>query len=287
MKILFVCSGNTCRSPMAEGYLSSKNMSGISVLSAGFISEGDEVSENAVRVMKEIGIDISAHKSRLISPDMLSADKIFCMSLSHRKSLISAGVSEDKISVLSGGVSDPFGGDINTYRACRDEIINAIDNILYGGTLIPFKILPAGKEDIKDIAELEKECFSSPWSENAILETMHHKGVFFKAVQKNKTIGYISVTAISGEGYINNIAVSKASRGQGAGALLLDRAITFARCENLEFLSLEVRTSNKGAISLYEKAYFKREGIRKNFYENPKEDGIIMTRRFTYENIGD
>ena len=275
MKVLFVCSGNTCRSPMAEGYLSSKNSENLTVSSAGFISEGEKASKNAVAVMKEIGIDISAHRSRLINADMLSADRIFCMSESHRQALLSFGVSENKISVLSGGIPDPFGQDINAYRVCRDRIVAAIDKEFF-----PFEVLRAEKEDIKDIARLEKECFSCPWSENAVLEAMNHKTVFFKAVKDKKTIGYISVTAVAGEGYINNIAVSKACRGQGVGTYLLDRAIRFGEEEKLEFLSLEVRASNKNAISLYEKSGFVNEGIRKNFYENPKEDGIIMTRRF-------
>lgn len=275
MKVLFICSGNTCRSPMAEGYLSSKNSENLTVSSAGFISEGEKASKNAVAVMKEIGIDISAHRSRLINADMLSADRIFCMSESHKQALLYFGVSENKISVLSGGIPDPFGQDINAYRVCRDRIVAAIDKEFF-----PFEVLRAEKEDIKDIARLEKECFSCPWSENAVLEAMNHKTVFFKAVKDKKTIGYISVTAVAGEGYINNIAVSKACRGQGVGTYLLDRAIRFGEEEKLEFLSLEVRASNKNAISLYEKSGFVNEGIRKNFYENPKEDGIIMTRRF-------
>ena len=70
-------------------------------------------------------------------------------------------------------------------------------------------------------------------------------------------------------------------RGTGIGSLLLDRTVTFAKEKDLEFLSLEVRASNAAAISLYSKLDFKKEGVRTNFYDSPKEDGIIMTRRFT------
>ena len=114
-----------------------------------------------------------------------------------------------------------------------------------------------------------------------MLEAMAHNTVFFKAVISGKTAGYISVTAVAGEGYINNIAVEREKRNSGVGSLLLDRAVTFSVQSNLEFLSLEVRESNEAAISLYKKADFKKEGTRKGFYENPREDGIIMTRRFT------
>ena len=280
MNILFVCSGNTCRSPMAEGYLNSKHIKGIIAASAGFISEGDRVSQNAVSVMKEIGIDISSHTSKIITADMTSADRIFCMSKSHKSALINAGVPGDKISVLSGGISDPYGGSAETYRSCRDEIINATDSLLYGGELIPYKILRASESDAEDIEKLEKECFSLPWSKDGIIQSMRHNTVFFKAVSGEKTVGYISITAVAGEGYINNIAVSGNYRGNGLGSMLLDRAITFSRSENLEFLSLEVRQSNGAAISMYKKAGFRQEGTRRGFYDNPKEDAIIMTRRF-------
>ena len=280
MNILFVCSGNTCRSPMAEGYLNSKRIKNIRALSCGFISEGESVSENAATVMKEIGIDISAHKSRLVSGDLTRADKIFCMGESHRQALLSAGIKAEKIFVLGGGISDPFGQSVEVYRECRNQIINAIDELVYSGKVLPVTVSAADNGDIKDIAELEKECFSSPWSENAILEAMEHNTVFFKAVYQNTFAGYIGVTAVSGEGYINNIAVKKDLRGNGIGSLLLDRAITFSKSENLEFLSLEVRASNNAAISLYKKLGFNKAGIRKNFYESPKEDGLIMTKRF-------
>ena len=281
MNVLFVCSGNTCRSPMAEGYLNSKSIKNLYSLSCGFLSAGDPAAENAIKVMREIGVEISNHKSRIISPELIGADKIFCMSESHKFALISAGVSEQKISVLGGGICDPYGGDENTYRTCRNQITAAVDGALYGGEILPIKIVQAQKNDVKDIAELEKECFSLPWSENGITEAMNHNTVFFKALYKNEFAGYISVTAVVGEGYINNIAVRENMRGKGIGSLLLDRTVTFAKEEDLEFLSLEVRASNAVAISLYNKLDFKKEGVRTNFYESPKEDGIIMTRRFT------
>ncbi|MBO7520009.1 MAG: hypothetical protein J6T73_04450 [Clostridia bacterium] len=199
MNILFVCSGNTCRSPMAEGYLNSKHISGLHALSCGFSGEGAGASENAVTVMKEIGVDISEHKSRFVSSDLLCADKIFCMGEAHKNALAAAGVPAGKLFVLGGGISDPYGQSTEVYRECRDEIISATDSALYGGEMLPVKILPADKNDIRNIAVLEKQTFSSPWSENAVLEGMEHNTVFFKATENGEFLGYIGVTAVAGE----------------------------------------------------------------------------------------
>ncbi|MBR4909954.1 MAG: ribosomal protein S18-alanine N-acetyltransferase [Clostridia bacterium] len=282
MDILFVCSGNTCRSPMAEGYLNSKNISGLTAKSCGFMGAGEPATPEAVAAMREIDIDISAHRSATVSRELIAADKIYCMGDSHRQALIAAGVENDKVFVLGGGISDPFGHGIAVYRICRDQIINAINCALYGGMILPFGVIPASGEDAEDIAAIEKESFSSPWSENAVREAMEHKTVFFKAVSGDRAVGHIGVTAVAGEGYINNLAVLPDFKRQGVGSLLLDRAITFSRESRLEFLSLEVRKSNEAAIALYKKLGFETAGERKDFYDDPKENGIIMTRWFCY-----
>ena len=109
---------------------------------------------------------------------------------------------------------------------------------------------------------------------------MRHNTTFFKALYNGDFSGYVSVTAVAGEGYINNIAVKENLHGKGIGTLLLHRAIAFSKDKKLDFLSLEVRKSNRGAVSLYNKLGFKEVGERKNFYENPRENGVIMTRKF-------
>ena len=82
------------------------------------------------------------------------------------------------------------------------------------------------------------------------------------------------------EGYITNIAGSQKERRIGIGTALLNRVFSFARDNNLSFVSLEVRVSNQNAISLYTALGFKEEGKRKNFYDKPKEDALILTKRF-------
>ncbi len=136
--------------------------------------------------------------------------------------------------------------------------------------------------DAAQIAQLEKLCFSEPWSERQLLETMEDpKGVLYVAVQEDdgQVLGYAGLHDIVGEGYVDNIAVFPQFRGQGIGEALTRALIEYMRCAALEFLTLEVRASNLPAISLYEKLGFRQEGRRKNFYRHPTEDARIMTLR--------
>ena len=275
MNILFVCTGNTCRSPMAEGYLKSKKLPDTFVKSAGFGESGYPASSNSIEVMGESGIDISSHTSLACNQQLIDwADKIICMTDSHMSILLSAGVRKDKLSVLGKGISDPYGQSIYFYRSARDEIFSAIDE-LFDKT----EIINATLDDAAAIAEIEKVCFSSPWSETAIKDAMNNSTCFFKAVKGQKTVGYVSLYTVFDEGYVNNIAVLPEYRRQGIASLLLEKLTDFAKEKNLSFISLEVRASNISAISLYEKFGYKKEGERKNFYTSPQENAIIMTRR--------
>ncbi len=281
MKIIFVCTGNTCRSPMAQGYLESLGLPFLHCESRGLFADGSAVSDNSAEAMKEIGIDISAHTSKQFTADDLDADMIICMSPSHRDILLSAGVKPERVSVLGNGIGDPFGGDIHIYRLCRDEIIAAVDSLVFGGAFTDYTVGDAEYSHLTGIAELEKECFSEPWSINALEESFAAGTRFFTAVtQDNRVIGYIGISAILDEGYITNIAVTDQYRKRGVGTMLLQKVFSFARKKGLSFVTLEVRVSNSRAISLYEKQGFVREGERRDFYTNPKENAIIMTRRF-------
>ena len=288
MNILFVCTGNTCRSPMAEGYLKSKGIEGVTVLSRGLAADGSPVSLNSKTAMDEAAIDIGSHISKQITADDINkADKIICLSPSHKAVLLSAGVPENKLYILGDGISDPFGGSIETYRRCRDEIFAAIDILIKDGFFGNISVIPIEQRHIKEIARLEEICFSEPWSEEGILEAYRLGTKFFAAEADKKLIGYIGIKAVIDEGYITNIAVFPEFRRRGVAKALLNKVFEFAKEKGLSFVSLEVRPSNTEAVSLYEKTGFKEEGRRKNFYRLPLEDALIMTKRFSYEDIGD
>ena len=137
-KIIVICTGNTCRSPMAEAIIKMKIEDAgcvAKVSSAGIFADGSPVSENSKIVMNEIGIDISSHKSRQLTKEMIeNADLILTMTNGHKTTVLSAvPQAEGKVFTLaeySGedkDVIDPFGGSIEDYKFCRNEIERMAD----------------------------------------------------------------------------------------------------------------------------------------------------------------
>ncbi len=130
------------------------------------------------------------------------------------------------------------------------------------------------------LAKLEAECFSTPWSENALREELTNQHArFFVVICNGEVAGYIGAHNIVGEVYITNVAVFSDYRRQGIAEKLIENLINVTFSEGAEFITLEVRKSNSGAIKLYDKMGFKEVGSRKNFYENPREDALLMTYR--------
>ena len=141
-----------------------------------------------------------------------------------------------------------------------------------------FGIIEMSSEHVSRIAVLEKECFSSPWSEKAIFDELNNENSHFLVAYSEDVLGYIGVQEICREAYITNIAVFDKYRNHGIGRKLLRKAVEGAETRNCEFVTLEVRESNKSAVSLYKSEGFEVAGIRKNFYTNPTENGIIYTK---------
>lgn len=131
---------------------------------------------------------------------------------------------------------------------------------------------------IEEIAKLEKECFSSPWGEDGLkTELKNNFARFYVAFSEGRIVGYIGSHNIIGEVYVTNVAVSPEFRRNGVGKTLVKFLIEQMETEKAEFVTLEVRKSNLNAISLYEKCGFEKVGERRNFYEKPIEDAILMT----------
>ena len=125
MNIVFVCTGNICRSPMAEGLfkklLEERGREDITCSSAGLAApEGSPASINAKIAAQELGVDISEHRSRLLTRAIArDADMIVCMTREHYDVLNSI-IPEEKLYILGGGIDDPYGCDLEVYRACAE-----------------------------------------------------------------------------------------------------------------------------------------------------------------------
>ncbi len=135
-----------------------------------------------------------------------------------------------------------------------------------------------GISDIKAVSEIEKDCFSVPWSENSLEEELTNDFARFYVLNINgETIGYIGAHNVLGEVYITNVAVFKKWQGKGYGKALVNFLLEEMKKEKAQFATLEVRKSNETAIALYKKTGFSEVGCRKGFYESPKEDALLMT----------
>lgn len=143
-----------------------------------------------------------------------------------------------------------------------------------------FTLKKMNAEHISQIAILEKECFSEPWSESALSEELTNENSHFLVAVSDEVMGYIGVQEICGEAYITNVAVFGEYRKLGIGRALIKAACDGAKSRNCEFITLEVRESNVPAIMLYESEGFERAGVRKNFYSSPTENGVIYTKYF-------
>lgn len=142
-----------------------------------------------------------------------------------------------------------------------------------------YRILKMEENHVRGISEIEKECFSSPWSEDGIRSELDNPNArFFVAEGDGNVLGYAGMHTVCGECYIANVAVSEAYRKNGIAAALLERLEETAEKENCEFITLEVRRSNENAIRLYSRLGYKEVGIRKNYYSKPTEDAVLMTK---------
>ncbi|MDO4315976.1 MAG: ribosomal protein S18-alanine N-acetyltransferase [Oscillospiraceae bacterium] len=151
------------------------------------------------------------------------------------------------------------------------------------------RIVPMNADHLDEVAELERICFSAPWSRNMLAEELDNAlSAFLVALDDGgKVAGYAGLQVVLDEGYITNVAVRPECRRQGVAGKLLQVFLDFAQGNHLAFLTLEVRASNYDAIALYGSRGFRSVGRRKNYYEHPREDAIIMTREFNANGTAD
>ena len=146
-----------------------------------------------------------------------------------------------------------------------------------------YRIRDAGAEDLDALQEMEEACFSLPWTREQLcgqLPDEQHEFLVAEA-ENGDMLGYIGMMAVLDEGYISNVAAAPSARRRGIGRALLKEMLRRAETRRLAFVTLEVRESNEGAIALYAREGFSVVGRRRNYYEHPREDALLMTKFFS------
>lgn len=134
-------------------------------------------------------------------------------------------------------------------------------------------------DDLEEVMEIENDSFSKPWTETGFFSFLIRNDTLFLVAEENDSIcGYCGVVMAADEGDITNVAVAKQCRNQGIGGMLIVELIHRTEEVGVSRLFLEVRASNQPAIHLYQKMGFEQNGKRKNYYESPVEDALLMMR---------
>lgn len=137
------------------------------------------------------------------------------------------------------------------------------------------------EEDIDAVSAIETKSFSMPWSRKSILDAMkREENIYLVAEEQGEIVGYAGMWMVMGEGEIVVVAVKETARRQGIGAAIFETLIEEGRKAGTDIFFLEVRASNAAAQKLYVKQGFSEIGRRRNFYERPMEDAIVMSRTF-------
>lgn len=132
-------------------------------------------------------------------------------------------------------------------------------------------------DDLEQVMEIENACFSVPWTETGFFTyLLRDDTLFLVAEEDEKVYGYCGIVMVMDEGDITNVAVDASMRNQGIGKMLLQKLFEETANKGVKKIFLEVRESNTGAIHLYEKMGFVVTGRRKNYYEAPREDAVLM-----------
>ena len=144
------------------------------------------------------------------------------------------------------------------------------------------EILPMTKEHIEQVLRVEEACFSIPWTrEDFQREMTENKMAIYRiAVLDGNVVGYAGMWHVVTEGHITNVAVLEEYRKKGVADALMREMIDIAKQKQMIGITLEVRVGNLPAQKLYTKHGFRPEGFRKNYYQDTKEDAVIMWKYF-------
>lgn len=142
------------------------------------------------------------------------------------------------------------------------------------------RIKPLTVEYVDEVCRLEEEAFSMPWHRESFLEMIENPAAcYLVALEGERVVASCGLREIVGEGEITNVVTAASCQNRGIGRRLLTALLAQGKRRGITAFTLEVRKSNLAAIRLYQSLGFAEEGIRKNFYEKPTEDALIMWKR--------
>ncbi|MCL2530922.1 MAG: ribosomal protein S18-alanine N-acetyltransferase [Oscillospiraceae bacterium] len=268
MNVLFLCTGNTCRSPLAAALFCAP----FSVQSAGICAAvGSPASTHSIAIAAELGCDISTHAAQQLTYELLHwADAIVCLARNHALA-VADHVPHSKLHLLGGGIADPFGGTLEDYRACAAQMQAAMPALLRNLQCMA-QIVPTQATHLPALAQLELVA-ESVLREKLALETCH----MLTALIDGEIAGNIYVDEIAGVADINNLAVFAGYQRQGIANRLLAQAELGAALRGCTHVHLDVRESNAAARALYASRGYQEVGSRPSYYSKPTEDAILMT----------
>ena len=135
-------------------------------------------------------------------------------------------------------------------------------------------------EDLDQVMEIETDLFAMPWTKEGMFTFLTREDtMFFVVEEKGRILGYCSMQTVLDEGDILNVAVRSDRQKEGIGYFLVDSMLMLAQAQGISLVHLEVRESNGTARRLYQRLGFVEDGLRRNYYTDPPENAVLMTKK--------